>query len=117
MVALNGIVEDTFVAWNWKAGTCWYLVSTTGSQELLKVILRFSEHAAAGFSIIGYGGNGTAGHTIPHNLGQLHLIAIIVKNRSAAWNWSVYHKDWQVTSQAAPGCRYIIQLTQVLMLK
>ncbi len=92
----------TYVAWNWKAGSA-VSGNTTGSGTSKSYT--GSVNTAAGFSIIGYGGNGTAGHTIPHNLSATPD-AIIVKNRSVAWNWSVYHKD-SFTSQAAPGVVYL----------
>ena len=51
--------SHTFVAWNWK------------------------ESATAGFDIISYTGNGTAGKTVAHNLSAVPDL-IIIKNRSSA---------------------------------
>ena len=41
------------------------------------------------FDVVAYEGNGTAGHTVSHNLGVVPEI-IIVKRRNAAFNWFVY---------------------------
>jgi hypothetical protein len=43
-----------------------------------------------GFDIQGYTGNGTAGKTVSHDLDAVPEL-VIVKNRSAARNWRVYH--------------------------
>ena len=59
--------------WNWKSITS-YSVNTT-----------------AGFSIIKYVGNGTAGHTLPHHLGAVPEW-ILVKDLDAAVNWQMYHQ-------------------------
>ena len=61
---------DNLVAWCWKEGV------------------------TPGFDIVEYTGNGVAGHTIPHSLGDIPAM-MIVKNRSAG-NWYVYHKDTSV---------------------
>ena len=53
------------VSWNWKAGTA-VSGNTTGSGTAKAY--SGSVSAESGFSIITYKGNGTAGHTIPHNL-------------------------------------------------
>ena len=45
----------------------------------------------AGFSIVSYSGNGSNGATVPHGLTQTPD-SIIVKNRSGANSWRVYHK-------------------------
>ena len=58
---------EKFVSWNWNRGT------------------------TPGFDIVSYGGNGTGGNTIKHNLGVAPSM-IIVKNTSNAANWGVYHK-------------------------
>jgi len=57
---------DTFVGWQWKKG------------------------ATPGFDIVTYTGNGTNGRTISHSLGVAPKM-MIVKNRSSAESWGVYH--------------------------
>ena len=99
--AFNGSGSN-YVGWNWKAGSA-VSGNTTGSGTSKSYT--GSVNTAAGFTITNYQGNGTAGHTIPHNLSATPDM-IIVKNISAAWNWSIYHKD-AFTSQAAPGVVYL----------
>jgi len=54
--------------------------------------LSFAFGRAPGFfDVVCYTGNGTAG-TVPHNLGAIPYL-IIVKNRSAAYNWYVQSYD------------------------
>jgi len=79
----------TYVAWNWKAGTS-ASGTTTGSGTGQSYSASYSVNA--GFSIISYTGNGTAGHTIPHHLGKKPEF-IITKTRSAVEDWGIYHKD------------------------
>jgi hypothetical protein len=42
------------------------------------------------FDVVAYSGNGTAGRTVPHNLGVAPEM-MIVKNRSGSSSWIVYH--------------------------
>jgi len=67
----NGI---TFVSWNWKAGTT-VSGATTGSGTAKTYT--GSVNTTSGFSIVKYTGNGTAGHTIPHNLSAVPKTIII----------------------------------------
>jgi len=96
--------NNNYVSWNWKAGTTG-TGYTTGSGTSNSY--SYSVNTTAGFSIINYVGNGTAGHTIPHHLGATPSM-IIVKNRdrSTSAQWSVYHKN-SFTSQSAPGVLYL----------
>ena len=75
----------TAVIWNWKAGTTGS-GTTTGSGY--GKAYSYSVNTTAGFSVITYKGNGTAGHTIPHHLGATPNL-IIVKNRDATQSWLV----------------------------
>ena len=83
---INGNTEN-FVSWNWKAGTA-VSGSTTGSGTAKTYTGSVS--TTSGFSIINYIGNGTAGHTIPHNLNAVPKM-IFVKNMVSAANWQVYN--------------------------
>ena len=76
----------TFVSWNWLAGTA---VSGNTSGSGTAKAYSGSVNTEAGFSIITYKGNGTAGHTIPHHLGKTPTF-IIVKDRDNASNWRVW---------------------------
>jgi hypothetical protein len=79
--------SNTFVAWNWLAGTA-VSGATTGSGTAKTYT--GSVNTKSGFSIIKYVGNGTSGHTIPHNLGAVPKM-IIAKNLDQEDDWAVYH--------------------------
>ena len=75
---------DSMVAWNWLAGGTG-VSNTNGS-----ITSTVSANTTSGFSIVSYTGNGTAGATIGHGLGSTPKM-MIVKPRSAADHWAVYH--------------------------
>ena len=77
--------SQTFVSWNWKAGTS-VSGNTTGSGTSKSYT--GSVNTTAGFSIIRYTGNGTAGHTIPHHLGVQPQL-VICKRLGQAGQWVV----------------------------
>ena len=82
------------VAWNWKAGSS-VSGNTTGSGTAKSYTGSVS--TTAGFSIISFTGNGTSGHTIPHNLGVAPAW-VIVKRYDSTNNWRVGHNgltSWQ----------------------
>lgn len=93
---------DTQVAWNWLAGTA-VSGATTGSGTAKTYT--GSVNTEAGFSIIKYVGNGTSGHTIPHNLTVDGVATtptmIIVKRLDADGGWRVQHKDVPATHYLA----------------
>ena len=64
--ALANANTKTFVSWNWK------------------------ESATAGFDIVSYTGNGSSGLTVSHSLSAVPSV-MIIKNRSGAYSWAVYH--------------------------
>ena len=78
----NGIAS-----WNWKAGTTGS--GTTGGSGTAKAY-SYSVNTTAGFSIVKYAGNGSAGHTIPHHLGAVPKM-IIIKDLTDNEAWRVYH--------------------------
>jgi hypothetical protein len=83
----NGGNENggSMVAWQWQAGQ-----GSTSSNTSGTITSTVSVNTTAGFSILTYTGNGTAGATIGHGLGVAPKM-IIVKNRSNAGNnWPVY---------------------------
>jgi hypothetical protein len=88
-VGNNGKVNtssDPLVSWNWKAngsGSINYDGSITST---------VSANTTAGFSIVSYTGNSTAGATVGHSLGVKPSM-IIIKNRSDGQNWCVYHSS------------------------
>ena len=78
---------NTFVAWNWKAGTS---VSGNTSGSGTAKAYSGSVNTTSGFSIIKYVGNGTAGHTIPHHLGVAPK-TVICKSMSENRGWPIQH--------------------------
>ena len=78
---------NTFVGWSWKAGTS---VSGTTTGSGTGKAYSGSVNTDSGFSIIKYVGNGTAGHTIPHNLGAAPKM-VICKSMSENRGWPIQH--------------------------
>jgi len=75
---------NTYVAWCWKAGGAG--VSNSDGDITTTV----SVNQEAGFSMFTYTGNGGNGQTVGHGLSKAPQW-IIVKNRSNAQNWRVWH--------------------------
>ncbi len=77
---------DTYVAWNFKAGGS-AVTNTDGT-----ITSQVSANTDAGFSVVSYTGNSTAGATIGHGLNNSPSV-IITKglNATSAYNWMVYH--------------------------
>jgi SPRY domain len=81
----NGTGPATYVAWEWKAN------GSGSSNTSGSITSTVSANATAGFSVVTYTGNGTAGATVGHGLGVAPSF-IIVKNRGvAAHDWECYH--------------------------
>jgi hypothetical protein len=81
---------NTMVAWVWKAGDhddSLPEINTNGTIDST-----VSVNDAAGFSIVKYTGNGTAGATIGHGLSSTPQM-IIIKNLDATTNWAVYTEN------------------------
>jgi len=78
--------SQTFVAWQWKANG-----GTTSSNSDGSITSTVQANTTAGFSIVTYTGNSTAGATVGHGLGVVPNW-IIVKDRDAAKNWVNYHE-------------------------
>ena len=86
---------EAYVAWNWKAGGNAAAVgsNTDGSINTTDT----SANVDAGFSIITYTGNGTAGATIGHGLSKVPEM-FIVRQRDQASSWWTFHKDLDATA-------------------
>jgi hypothetical protein len=82
----------TFVAWNWKANG-----GTTSSNTDGSITSTVQANTTAGFSIVTYTGNATAGATVGHGLGKKPDM-IIAKNRSTTRDWLILHKAYEGTS-------------------
>jgi len=84
---------STFVAWSWDAG------STNSTNTSGSITSTVRANTQAGFSIVSYTGNGTAGATVGHGLGVAPKM-IIVKNRiTAGFDWVTYHQNMNASPQ------------------
>jgi len=79
----------TYVAWNWKAGTSF--TNDASSTSIGSIDSAGSVNQDAGFSICTFTGTGSIG-TIKHGLNTVPKM-IIVKGRSEAKAWTVYHSS------------------------
>ena len=75
----------TYVAWNWRANG-----GTTSTNDDGSIQSTVQANTTAGFSIITYTGNATAGATIGHGLGKAPKW-VITKARSGSYSWLVGH--------------------------
>jgi hypothetical protein len=82
---------NSLVAWQWKANGAGSS-NTSGS-----ISSTVSANTTAGFSIVTYTGNATAGATVGHGLGVAPNM-IIIKSRGAVTSWPVYHSSLGATS-------------------
>jgi hypothetical protein len=80
---------ESFVAWTWDAGSS----TVTNTQGSITTSCR--TNASAGFSIVGYTGTGSSG-TLGHGLNVKPQL-IIVKSRTQARDWLVYHTSYGAT--------------------
>ena len=74
---------QNIVSWNWLAS------NTTTANTSGTISSTVSANTTAGFSIVSYTGTG-ANATVGHSLGTTPSM-IIVKNRSAVEDWTIYH--------------------------
>ena len=77
----------TYASWNWKAGTSF--TNDASSTGIGTIDSTGSVNTDAGFSIISYTGNGSAGATVAHGLGAVPKMIIFKRRGSGGWN--VYH--------------------------
>jgi len=78
--------SHNFVSWNWLAG------GSASSNSNGTITSSVSANTKAGFSIVSYTGNATAGATVGHGLSKAPEM-YIVKSRSLGTSWVTYHKD------------------------
>ena len=83
--------SQTYVGWNWKANGAG-VSNTDGS--ITSTVSAGATSQQNWFSIVSYTGNGTHG-TIGHGLSGLDML--IVKDRSTAENWAVWHSGIPIT--------------------
>ena len=77
---------DTFVSWNWKAGT------TSGLSGGDITPSAYSINATAGFGIYKYAGNGSDNQTIVHGLGATPS-AVLFKSLTNTEAWRYHYED------------------------
>ena len=75
---------STYASWNWKASNATAVSNTAGT-----ITSQVSANPTAGFSIVSYTGTGVNA-TVGHGLGVAPKM-VIVKSRSVADAWAVYH--------------------------
>ena len=82
--------SSTYVAWCWKAGTAFS--NDASATSVGSIDSSGSINTTAGFSIINFTGNGTAGATVAHGLSAVpKLILVKVHTSSTAYDWRLYH--------------------------
>ena len=79
--------SGTFASWNWKAG------GSASSNSDGSITSTVSADTTSGFSIVSYTGNGSAGATVGHGLGNVVPKMIIIKGRGTTYNWVVGHNS------------------------
>jgi hypothetical protein len=81
--AATNVSGQTFVGWQWKAN------GSGSSNTAGSITSTVSANTTSGFSVVTYTGQSGAG-TVGHGLGSIPKM-MIVKRRSAADTWRVYH--------------------------
>jgi hypothetical protein len=82
-----------FVSWQWKANGAG-VTNTAGS-----ITSTVSANTTAGFSVVTYTGNGSAGATIGHGLGTTPRMIIVKARNASGQDWLVYHANANATPQ------------------
>jgi hypothetical protein len=82
----------TMVGWQWKAGGTG-VTNTSGS-----ITSTVSANTTAGFSVVTYTGNGTAGSTVGHGLGIAPSLFFVKQRNAAGESWIVYHASIGATN-------------------
>jgi len=78
------------ILWGWKSG------GSASSNSNGSITSSVSASTDAGFSIVSYTGNGSAGATIGHGLGAIPQVYIL-KNRSSSAGWTSYFEPLGAT--------------------
>jgi len=93
-----------YVAWNWKANG-----GTGASNSNGSISSTVYANTTAGFSMVKYVGNGSAGATVGHGLGAIPDMYIVKDRDTNGAQWTVYHqsmgatKAMQLDTTAAAG--------------
>jgi hypothetical protein len=102
-LGLDNEINDSgsnYVAWCWKAGG-----GTTSSNTDGDITSTVQANTDAGFSIVQYDGDGQNGQTVGHGLSSEPEV-IIIKSRTFASHWPVYHK-YNTGSSGYPEHEYV----------
>jgi len=102
-LGLDNEVNDTgipYVAWCLKANG-----GTTSSNTDGDITSTVQANTDAGFSIVQYDGDGQNGQTVGHGLSSEPEV-IIIKSRTFASHWPVYHK-YNTGSSGSPETEYV----------
>jgi len=86
----------TYVAWNWKAGTAFS--NDASATSIGNVDSSGQVNTDAGFSIVSWQYTTSADNLIAHGLSVAPEM-MIIKSRTTAYNWDVYHKDLSAASK------------------
>ena len=81
----------TYVAWQWKAS------GSTSSNTSGSITSTVSVNATAGFSVVTYTGNFTAGATVGHGLGVAPSMILVKTRTQASVDWITYHVSMGAT--------------------
>ena len=95
----NNQSAATYVGWQWKAGGT-AVSNTSGS-----ITSSVSANPTAGFSVVTWTGTGVAA-TVGHGLGAVPAM-IIVKKRSGARSWIIWHKSFGTSASGASSFMYL----------
>ena len=87
--------SETYVAWNWKAGTSF--TNDASSTGIGSIDSSGSFNNDAGFSIVTYTGNGSSGATVKHGMNQKPSMFIIKDRDNSNEGWMVYHTSLGAT--------------------
>ena len=89
---------DAFVGWQWRGSDSTAASIAAGSIDGTNptIASTVSANTTAGFSVVTYTGNATAGATVGHGLGVAPAM-VIVKSRSATESWEIAHQSLAAT--------------------
>jgi hypothetical protein len=87
---------NALVGWQWQAGQ-----GTTSSNTSGSITSTVSVNATAGFSVLTWTGNGSAGATIGHSLGVAPKWIIVKRRNSSGDDWLHYHTSLGATKSIA----------------
>ena len=93
--------SDTYVSWNWKAGTSF--TNDASATGIGTIDSTGSVNTDAGFSIVSYTGTGSTG-TVAHGLGATPSMMIFKERAADAHGWITYHHK----NTSAPATEFLL---------